>query len=620
MTFKKRVKQVLRVIFIILQWLVSKSRSVDYPSLLKSFLIWRSRNINDRQFLLILAVVIGFLSAGASVLLKNATHLVEDLLKGGIENNFTQYPIYAYPIVGIFITFLIIKYVLKEEVGHGIPDALYAISKGNGNINKANIWSFLMTASFTVGFGGSAGLEGPTVGTNTAIGSNLGRILRLNYRTKVLLIACGAAGTIASLFKAPIAAIVFTIEVIMVDLTIGSIVPILLSSATAALVARFFLGGDVLFHFQLKDSFLTQNVPYYIALGVVGGIVAVYFTKVYMAINLWFRKIKVQLLRVLIGGVLLGGILVLFPALYGEGYDTVNALIEGRGVAVMNDSLFSEWSTNQWLVALFVVLLSLVKVIATAITSGAKGVGGIFAPTLFMGAALGYGFALLINQLGWANLSLSNFTLVGMCALMAGVLQAPLTAIFLIAELTGGYELMVPLMVTSTIGFITVKYGTKHTVYTTQLATRGELITHHKDKAVLTLMNLKNEIETDFIRVDPYATLGELVKAVSQARRNLFPVVDTSGYLLGVVTLDDIREIMFDQELYNKKYVHELMSVAPEFIYVTDNMELVMKKFDKSGAWNLPVLEDGIYIGFVSKSKLFTAYRKHLNNMYVPED
>jgi CIC family chloride channel protein len=238
-----------------------------------------------------------------------------------------------------------------------------------------------------------------------------------------------------------------------------------------------------------------------------------------------------------------------------------------------------------------------------------------------MGAALGYGFALLVNQLGWAELSLSNFTLVGMSALMAGVLQAPLTAIFLIAELTGGYELMVPLMITSTIGFITVKYGTKHTVYTTQLATRGELITHHKDKAVLTLMNLKNEIETDFIRVDPYATLGELVQSVSKARRNLFPVVDTSGYLLGVVTLDDIREIMFDQELYNGKYVHELMSVAPDFIYTTDNMELVMKKFDKSGAWNLPVLEEeGLYIGFVSKSKLFTAYRKHLNNMYVPED
>lgn len=586
---------------------------------IQGFLVWRVRYISNRQFIYLISVLIGLISGVAAVTIKNTVHLVEIMLMEGISD-VDDWLYFLYPLLGIIITVLIVQFVLRYRVGHGIPAALYAISKGNGNLSKKDTFASIITAAVTVGFGGSVGLEGPTVATTSALGSNIGQLFRMNYKTKTLLIACAAAGALASIFNAPIAAIVFAIEVIMIDLTAASLIPLLLSSASAALTSRFFLGNDVLFHFDLSDVFNTNNVPFYILLGLVSGIISIYFSTVYFSISNALEKIKHRYVRTLVGGSLLGLIIFVFPPLYGEGYGVINALVENDGARVIDQIRFVDIDHTFWMVTFALAAIMLLKVVATTLTLKSGGIGGIFAPTLFMGSTLGFVFARVFNGLGLANLSVTNFTLVSMAGLMAGVLHAPLTAIFLIAEITGGYELFIPLMVTTAIAFITVKYAVPHSVYNMQLAKRGELITHHKDQAVLTLMELKKEIEVNFRTVGPYDSLGELVKEVSKSSRNLFPVIDENQQFLGVVTLDDIRTIMFDQDKYDKMVVHELMQTAPEFIYTTDSMETVMNKFESSGAWNLPVLQGEKYVGFVSKSKLFSAYRQLLKDFYEVEE
>ena len=585
---------------------------------IRKLLIWRAGHIKDKQFIYILSIIIGLLSGIVAVVLKNAVHLVDYLLTNGIST-VDDYLFFVYPLAGIVVTVLIVKFVFGV-VGHGIPNALYAISKGNGNLDKKSIYSSIITSALTVGFGGSVGLEGPTITSTSALSSTIGNRLKLNYKTKVLLIACAASGALASIFKAPVAAIIFAIEVIMIDLTAASLIPLLLASISAALTSRFFLGEDVLFHFDLIDPFLYEDLPFYAVLGLICGAMSVYFNKMYFSISEQFEKIKSDWLRMLIGGSLVGLIIFLFPGLYGEGYLVINALVDGNESKALEGFWLFDANSNWFLAGLSILVLALLKPIATTLTVKSGGVGGVFAPTLFIGSSIGFYFSKLLSDFKIAELSKSNFTLVAMGGLMAGVLQAPLTGIFLIAEITGGYELFIPLMITASIAFITVKYATPHSIYTRQLAKRGELITHHKDRAVLTLMNLEKEIEKDFSIVQPYQSLGDLVKIVAKSSRNIFPVVDEDDIFLGVVMLNDIRGVMFDKEKYDKVFSHEVMVAAPEFIYVNDSMETVMDKFDSSGAWNLPVItHDRKYIGFVSKSKLFSAYRGLLKDFYDEE-
>ncbi len=588
----------------------------NWNKYLKAFLIWRSHNIKNKPFVLILSVLMGFLCAVGAYCLKQSVHFVESFFVDNVIKQSGDALYFLLPIVGIAIARLLIKYVIKEEVGHGIPNTLYALSKGNGLISKKKTYSSVLTAAFTVGFGGSCGLEGPAVGTSSAIGSNLSKALRLNQKTRKLLIGCGAAAALSAIFKAPVAAIVFAMEVILLDITTFSLIPLLLASVTAAMFSRLFSGNDLLFQFQIQESIQFIDMPFYILLGLLGGFVGVYFTKVNFLISRVFGKMKNQPVKLLIGGLLLGLLIFLFPPLYGEGYTTINQLISGSTSLVLENSQFDGFKDNIWVILGFLSLVIFFKAFATSITFSAGGVGGIFAPTLFMGSIMGFVFSKFINLIGLSKLSEANFSLVGMAALMAGILQAPLTAIFLIAEITGGYELFIPLMLATSISYLTVKYFTEHSIYTAQLAKRGELITHDKDKAVLTLMDLKEEIERNFRQVEPYDTLGNLVKEVTKSNRNLFPVVDRDGLFLGVVTLDDIREIMFDRAKYETTLVHELMHMAPEHIETTDGMQKVMEKFESSGAWNLPVIQKGQYVGFVSKSRLYSEYRKRLKDFY----
>jgi CIC family chloride channel protein len=580
------------------------------------FLNWRTRHLKDQHFKLLLSVVVGLISGLAAVVIKNSVFFIEELLTDGFAEQYHNYLYFAYPLVGILLVVTFVKYVIKKPVAHGIPNTLYAISSKNGIIKKHNLYSSVVSSAITIGFGGSAGLEGPTVSTTAAIGSNIGRIFKLNYKGKILLIGCAAAGALSAIFNAPIAAVVFALEVIMLDLTMGSIVPLLMASATAAITSRLFLGKDVLFHFSLRDTTSLGDIPYYLALGVVAGLFSIYFTRLYMFIAGLFERQMSVYKKAIWGGLALGILIFLFPPLYGEGYQTINYLVEGKPENVLSNSLFYEYRHHSYSILLFLICVVLLKVFATAITFGSGGIGGIFAPTLFMGSLVGFLYSRTINLFGLGRLSESNFTLVAMAGLMAGILHAPLTAIFLIAEITGGYSLFVPLMITASVAYLTVKFGTPNSVYTMQLAKRGKLITHHKDDSVLTLMKLYREVETDFTPVHPEQTLGELVKVISESRRNLFPVVDENEEFLGIVLLNDVRDIMFKKSLYDQVKVEDLMTNAPEAVAYADNMKSVMAKFESTGAWNLPVLQKGKYMGFVSKSKLFSAYRSLLQELH----
>ncbi|MGD1847872.1 MAG: chloride channel protein [Salibacteraceae bacterium] len=587
--------------------------------LFKRFMRWQQKNLRDQQFIYLLAVVIGFLSGVVAAVLKKVVSLVELLLAfidKTVVDDYHNYLYFAYPLLGILITLWLIKRVVRYEVAPGIPNVLFALSKRNGRIRRHNLYSSILTSAFTVGFGGSVGLEGPTVGTTSAVGSYFGSRFRLTYQTRMLLIGCAASGALASLFKAPIAAIVFAVEVIMIDLTTASMIPLLMASAAAALTSQFLLGDALLLHFPVREDFLYSDLPFFAGLGICCGLLSTFFTKAFFRFLSWFEKLQHQLGRTMVAGLLLGGLIFLLPPLYGEGYATINLLISNQSGVLLENSLFADYQDSFAVILLFLLGLVLLKGVATILTIRAGGVGGIFAPALFMGSTLGFFFASLFRYFGIAKLSVSNFTLVGMGGVMAGILHAPLTAIFLIAEITGGYELFIPLMITASIAYITVRYTVPHSIYTLQLARRGALITHDKDTAVLTLMKLKNEIETNFLPIGPYDSLGDLVAIVARSDRNLFPVLDEQNNFLGVVQLNDIREIMFDRDQYDQVQVHELMKDAPEFIQSNENMDSVMKKFENSGAWNLPVLEGSQYLGFVSKSKLFSAYRQLLRDFY----
>lgn len=560
----------------------------------------------------ILSLVVGLLSALAAAILKNAIHYTHQILTGGITRESGSYLYLAYPVAGMLLTLLFVRYLVKDNIGHGISRVLYAISKKKSYIKVHNTWTSVLASTLTIGFGGSVGAEAPIVLTGSSIGSVIGRFFKLNYRNITLLIGCGAAGAVSGIFKAPIAGIVFTLEILMLDLTISSIVPLLISSVTAATVAYFLMGDKVLLTFDITEAFNISNIPWYIVLGVISGMISLYFSKMTLFLESQYEKIRNVFIRLIIGGVILGGLIYLFPPFYGEGYDTIKLLLNGDTSAVFGNSVFTQFADNYFVIILFMSGLVLLKVIASSSTNGAGGVGGIFAPTLFIGGVNGFLVASVLNHFFNVNIPDNRFVLVGMAGLMAGVMHAPLTAIFLIAEITGGYDLLIPLIITATVAFITTRSFEKHSIYHVQLAQRGELITHDKDKAVLTFMDWKKEVETDLVKVKPTDTLGDLIKIIARSKRNLFPVVDEYNILEGVVLLDDVREIMFNNELYNTTIMRDLMTIPPSYIDKRENIETVMETFRKTGAWNLPVLDNGYYVGFISKSRIYTTYRELL--------
>jgi len=568
--------------------------------------------IDQVKLVYILSLVVGLLSALAAAILKYSIHYMHKILTEGITGKSGNYLYLIYPLIGMFLTFLFVRYIVKDNISHGISRILYAISRKKSHLKTHNTWTSIIASTLTIGFGGSVGAEAPIVLTGSSIGSAFGRFFKLNYKNITLLIGCGAAGAVSGIFKAPIAGIVFTLEILMLDLTISSIVPLLISSVTAATVAYFLMGNKVLFSFDIVEAFNISNIPWYLLLGVVSGLISLYFSKMTLFLEGSFSKIKNTYLRLILGGIVLGSLIYLFPPFFGEGYDTIMSLLEGNTDLIFSNSIFSQFSENFLVVVLFMTGLIFLKVVASSSTNGAGGVGGIFAPVLFIGGINGYLVASLLKKFIGVDLPDNRFVLVGMAGMMAGVMHAPLTAIFLIAEITGGYNLLIPLIITATVAFITTRNFEKHSIYHVQLAESGDLITHDKDKAVLTRMNWKTEIETDLLKVKPSATLGELVKVIARSKRNLFPVVDEYNILEGVVSLDDVRDIMFKQELYDTIFVRDLMTIPPSYIDKKEKIETVMEAFRKTGAWNLPVLDEGYYVGYISKSRIYSTYRELL--------
>jgi CIC family chloride channel protein len=571
--------------------------------------------MSERGFITALSILVGLLAGIAAVIIKNTVRLTQNAVSNLVASEVHNYIYFALPLIGIFFTVIIVRYIIRREVRHGIPTVLYGISKQKGRISNHNLFSSVVASSLTVGFGGSVGLEGPTVATGTAWGSWLAKFFRLNYKNTILILACACAGAMAAIFKAPIAAIVFAVEVIMIDLTVFSLVPLLLSSATAVVTSYFFLGQDVLYPFEVKLAFELADLPYYILLGIVTGFVSVYFIKMYLFFGKIFEKIESQWSRLLFGGITLGLLIFLFPSLYGEGYEAINSCLAGDFEYLFNNSLFYGMREELWVALVLISLVIVLKVVATSLTFGAGGVGGIFAPTLFMGVNTGMLFSQLINLSGVRQIDSNNFALIGMAGLIAGVLHAPLTGIFLIADISGGYKLFVPLMVTATFAYIVVRTFTPYSVYHIQLAQRKELLTHDKDANVLQMLKVRKLIETDFEKLSPDATLGDLTKAISRNHRNLFPVVDDEGNMVGMLKMDDVRSIIFNHELYDKVKIRELMYMPEYHIDPNDSMEVVANKFESSGRYNLAVIENGKYLGFISRARVFTNYRKQIKDV-----
>ncbi|MDE5703093.1 chloride channel protein [uncultured Bacteroides sp.] len=589
----------------------------EKKNLFQQFLLWREKNIKEKQFILILSFLVGIFTAFTALILKMLIHWIQNFLTDNFNTTEANYLYLVYPVVGIFLAGLFVRHIVKDDISHGVTKILYAISRRQGRIKRHNTWSSVIASSITIGFGGSVGAEAPIVLTGSAIGSNLGSIFKMEHRTLMLLVGCGAAGAIAGIFKAPIAGLVFTLEVLMIDLTMTSLLPLLISAVTAATVSYITTGTEALFKFHLDQPFEMERIPYVIMLGIFCGLVSLYFTRAMNSVEGLFGKLKNPYQKLALGGAMLSILIFLFPPLYGEGYDTIELLLNGTSNAdwdtVMNNSLFYGHGN---LLLLYLMLIILFKVFASSATNGGGGCGGIFAPSLYLGCIAGFVFAFFSNKFDFSYyLPEKNFALMGMAGVMSGVMHAPLTGVFLIAELTGGYDLFLPLMIVAASSYLTIIVFEPHSIYSMRLAKKGELITHHKDKAVLTLMKMENVVEKNFVAVRPEMDLGELVKAISASRRNIFPVTDQAGILLGIVILDDIRNIMFRQELYHRFTVGKLMTTLPARLYDTDSMEQVMRTFDDTQAWNLPVVDkEGHYLGFVSKSKIFNSYRQVLVN------
>jgi CIC family chloride channel protein len=580
-------------------------------------LIFRERHIKEKTLVIILSLIVGIVAGLAAMLLKWLIHTISGSLTSFVNINQGNWLYIIYPCIGIILACWYVRYVVKDNISHGVTKVLYSISQNKSRLKPHNMYTSLIASSITIGFGGSVGAEGPIVFTGSAIGSNLGQAFRLSPRVLMILVGCGAAAGIAGIFKAPIAGMLFTLEVLMLDLTTVTVMPLLVASISAASVSYIFTGYGLEFSFIQSEPFIMERVPFFIGLGIFCGLVSLYFTRVMNMVEKFFKKrLLKQWQRTMVGSLILATLIFIFPPLYGEGYGAINSLLSGDTSSIVDGSIFYGLRDNVWFIILFIGLIILFKVFATSATNGGGGVGGTFAPSLYVGCMTGFFFAFLLNHLGFGmELSVKNFALMGMAGVMSGVMHAPLMGIFLTAEMTGGYELFLPLLIVSTLSYGTIKIFEPYSIYSMRLARRGELLTHHKDKAVLTLMKMNSVIETDFLTVTPDMNLRQMVDTISRSNRNLFPVVDNEKHLIGVVLLDDIRNIMFRPDLYKRLHVSRFMTAATTMLTTSDSMDKVMKTFDDTGAWNLPVVDENRhYVGFVSKSKIFNSYRRVLRH------
>lgn len=545
----------------------------------------------------------------ASVLLKTLIYLISSFVHNIVAAGSHEWLILLCPMLGIALSALFVKYIVKDDISHGVTKILFAISQRKSIIKVHNVWSSVIGSSLTIGFGGSVGAEAPIVLTGAAIGSNLARLFRLDQKTMMLMIGCGAAGAIGGIFKAPIAGLVFTLEVLMIDMTMANISPLMISSITATVFTYLFSNSTPMFELVTIQPFQLYRIPIYLFLGVICGLVSLYFTRGMNWLEDKFRLIKQGWIKVLVGGLTLSVLIFIFPPLYGEGYDSIVSLLNTDGTSTLTHSPFAMLPYSVWLLVGYLSLIVLLKIVASVATNGGGGVGGIFAPSLFVGCLSGFVVAKLLTIVG-LDAPATNLALTGMAGVMAGVMHAPLTGMFLIAELTGGYHLLLPLMIVSITSYMTILLFEPHSLYAMRLAKKGELLTHHKDRAVLTLLKMENVIEKDLRTVTPDMTLGELVKVISESNRNIFPVVSNDGKLLGILLLDEVRNIMFQPRLYKRFTVEQLMNSPVALLEDTMSMERVMEIFEDTGAWNLPVVDsEKHYIGFVSKSKIFNSYR-----------
>ncbi len=573
---------------------------------------WRIAKIPERNFLYILSLVVGLLSGLAALLLKNLIHFVAEELTHIIRVEGFSYLYLLYPFIGILLTVLFVRYIIRDDIGHGVSKILYSISQKGSKLKPHKTYSSMIASSLTIGFGGSVGAEAPIVLTGASIGSNLARIFKLRYKYITLMVGCGAAGAIAGIFNAPMAGIVFTLEVLMLDLTMAFLIPLLISSVSATVISYFFMGEGVMLRFSQISPFDISTIWIYILVGIFTGLMGIYFTRGTMFLESRFAAIKNWFVRLLIGTVTLGILILIFPPLWGEGYSSINSVFNNQGAELLNDSMFFQWKDNPYIVLLVLGAILIFKVFAMSATTGSGGNGGIFAPTLFTGAIAGYFLVYLLNTFFHLGVPENNFALAGMAGMMAAVMHAPLTGIFLTAELTGGYGMFIPLLITSTVAYVTIMRFEPHSIYTKRLAQTGELITHHKDKAILRSMEVKKLIENDFEILKPDASLRDLVKAISKSNRNLFPIVDKDGYLKGMVKLSKVKNLIFEHELYDKVMVKDLMFMPEFYISSTDNMETVAEKFETSNRYNLAVIDNGKYLGFISRAVVFSNYRKTL--------
>ncbi len=575
---------------------------------------WCEHRLSPRQFILLLSFIVGIATALAAQILKWLIHEIEHLLTSSFDVTQSNWLFLVYPVVGIYLTALFIKYVVRDDIGHGVTKILYAISRRQGHIRRHNCWSSVIASALTIGFGGSVGAESPIVLTGSAIGSDLGRIFKLDHKTLMLLIGCGASGAVAGIFKAPIAGLVFTLEVLMIDLTMASLLPLLISCLTATCVTYSLTGTEAQFPFQLVDPFTVERVPTAILLGIFCGLVSLYFTRTMNSFEQVFGRLKGLYPRLLLGGSVLAVLIYFFPPLYGEGYATIGTLLSGHAGedvdSVMNNSLF--YGHSEYLL-LYLGLIILLKVFATTATNGGGGCGGTFAPSLFLGCISGFVFSRIWNLYIPIDIHVpeTNYALLGMAGVMSGVFHAPLTGVFLIAELTGGYDLFIPLMIVSVSSYLTINVFEPHSIYSMRLARKGELLTHHKDRSVLTLMSLDAVIEKNTPQLRPDMDLGQVVRVVSNEKSNMFAVTDLKGTLLGVINLESIRKVIFRSELYRRYTVRQLMEQPRATLGTNEPMSTVMETFQNSDADMLPVVDaERHFVGFISKARLFSAYRR----------
>jgi CIC family chloride channel protein len=585
--------------------------------LMKSFwmkhtvpLLWIKKRLSERQLLILSSMMIGLTAGMSAIILKMMVHFIHNTL---LNNTFSASYLYLiFPLVGLLLTVFYVQRFHKGSLDSGTAFVLYSISRKSSLLEPIHTFAHVITSAITIGFGGSSGLEASIATTGAAIGSNYSRTYHLTYKQRTLLLSCGAAAGIAAVFDAPVAGFLFAIEVLLIDISASAFIPLIIAAAMGALCSNIVFQEGVLLSFKAQETFDFTNIPFYLMLAVLAGLLSVYHSRMFVKIDRLFERVKQPYIKAIVGGLILTCCIALFPPLFGEGYSSIAAISQLHPEALLNNSLLSSWKENEWLILIFLAGIALTKVIATAATLSGGGSGGNFAPSLMAGAFLGIFFSRLCNMTGFAKLPENNFTLVAMAGVMSGVMHAPLTAIFLIAEITGGYGLMIPLMIVAAISYSIVKFLEPDSIDTIKLSKKGHEVIHDRDKKILSFINANNIIETNFHPVHENSNLRMLISSIEQSTRNIFPVINDDDKLVGIIYLDSIREIMFNQDLYDTTQIRELMASPPAVIEANESMESIMKKFDETEAWNLPVVTNGKYAGFISKSRIFNQYRNRL--------